>query len=189
MKKILHLCIAALISFQAIAQTQTATLKSAARLFGEKNDLTTVLMIIPSGSAVQVLDAADSTYYRVMFEENEGYIFKRQAVIDKTPAKIASGRNDTSQESAATDNQQVQQNTRSRFSYLEEKYGTSLAARINSGKIWKGMTPEMVKDSWGSPQKINRLVNGNTMNEQWTYQNTILYFKDNQLTEWGPARK
>jgi uncharacterized membrane protein len=87
------------------------------------------------------------------------------------------------------DNSQViQQNTRSRFSLLEEKYGTGIAARINSGKIWKGMNAEMVKDSWGSPQRINRIINGNTMNEQWTYKNTVLYFRDNLLVDWGPLR-
>lgn len=211
MKKIIPLCIVVIMSLQLSAQAnktgtlgdlkrgqgqmqqqqqyQTATLKSAARLFGEKNDLTTVIMVLPAGSTVQVLDAADSSYFHVTFEDNEGYILKRQAVIDKTPAKINDNNNNASQQSGQVDNQQEQQNSRSRFSILEEKYGTGIAARINSGKIWKGMTPEMVKDSWGSPQRINRIVNGNTMNEQWTYKNTVLYFRDNSLVEWGPLRK
>ena len=61
---------------------QTAVLKTAARLFAAKDDLTTVITIIPSGSRVTVMDS-DSSYYRVRFEESEGYILKKQAVIDE----------------------------------------------------------------------------------------------------------
>jgi hypothetical protein len=52
----------------------TATLKSSSRLFGAKDDLTTVILIIPSGSTVEVIDS-DSTYLHVVYEESEGYIF------------------------------------------------------------------------------------------------------------------
>ena len=68
-------------------QQVTATLKSASRLFGEKDDLTSVILIIPSGSVVNVL-GSDSTYFKVDFEENEGYIFKRHAIINNSPVEI-----------------------------------------------------------------------------------------------------
>lgn len=164
---------------------QTATMKSAARFFAEKNDLTTVISIIPSGSKVTILDS-DSTYYKVRFEDNEGYVFKRQVMIDDKPVQA--------EEPAAAENQQivearpVEQSRISRFSYLENKYGTSVAARINSGKIWKGMNGEMVRDSWGNPNKINRVINNNTIKEEWTYKSTILYFQNNKLVEWGPVK-
>jgi hypothetical protein len=169
----------------------TATLRSAARLFEAKNDLTTVIMIIPSGSRVTVLDS-DSTYYKVRFEDSEGYIFKRQALIDdptlvspiastkETPNPVA--------EEPVEGARPVQQSTVSRFTYLENKYGTSVAARINSGKIWKGMNGEMVRDSWGNPQKISRVISNNTVEEEWTYKSTILYFQNNKLVQWGPVK-
>lgn len=165
----------------------TAILKSAARLFGAKDDLTTVIMIIPSGSKVTVLDT-DSTYYRVSFEENEGYILKRQAVIDKTSSDKTSLSNNKTQ-APLQQTQPVQSRQISRFSYLEDKYGTSLAARINSGKIWKGMSAEMVRDSWGNPQKINTIITGNIVKEEWIYKNTWLYVQDNTLVQWGPVRR
>ena len=162
----------------------TATLKSASRLFGEKDDLTTVILIIPSGSVVDVT-GSDSTYYKVVFEENEGYIFKRHAVLNESPVvtKPATQKQEVQQEEQAVPQQQV-----SRFTYLENKYGTSMAVKLISGKIWKGMTAEMVRDSWGTPQKINRVVSGNTLKEEWIFKNTWLYIEDDILNEWGPIR-
>lgn len=165
--------------------TQTATLKTAARLFGAKNDLTTVIEIIPSGSRVTVLDT-DSAYYRVKFEDSEGFVLKGQAVIDDKPFIATEPAEQQAQSSEGA--RPVQQSKISRFSYLENKYGTSTAARINSGKIWKGMNGEMVRDSWGNPNKINRVINNNNIREEWTYKSTTLYFQNNKLEDWGPAK-
>jgi hypothetical protein len=162
----------------------TATLKSASRLFGEKDDLTTVILIIPSGSVVEVT-GSDSTYYKVVFEDNEGYIFKRHAVLNEisVETKPVIQKQEVQQEEQA-----VPQQEESRFTYLENKYGTSMAAKLISGKIWKGMTAEMVRDSWGKPQKVNRVIEGNTVKEEWIYKNTWLYIEDDALNEWGPIR-
>src|ERR1035437_9689924 len=64
--------------------TTSATLKSSSRLFATKDDLTSVILIVPVDSVVMVLDS-DSTYFHVVFDENEGYIFKRDAILDKIP--------------------------------------------------------------------------------------------------------
>jgi hypothetical protein len=162
-----------------------ATLKSSSRLFGTKDDLTTVILIIPSGSNVEVLDS-DSTYFHVLFEENEGYIFRRHAVIDRTPAVVSQPRQPQQQPQKS---QPVQNEQMSRFAYLENKYGSGMAARLNSGKIWKGMNAEMVKDSWGTAEKINRIINGNIVKEEWIFKSTWLYFENNTLVDWGPIQK
>jgi hypothetical protein len=165
--------------------TITATLKSASRLFAEKNDLTTVLMIVPFGSVVNVI-GSDSAYFHVIFEENEGYILKRHAVIDESPvaSKPSVQTREPLQQSQPASQQEV-----SRFTYLENKYGTNMAARLIAGKIWKGMTSEMVRDSWGKPLKINRVINSNTIQEEWIYNNAWLYIENDTLTDWGPTRK
>jgi hypothetical protein len=163
----------------------TATLKSASRLFESKDNLTSVILIIPLGSTVDVVDS-DSTYLHVIFEENEGYIFKRQAVIDPTPVKAATV---MQPEKPVQQEQPLIQPQISRFSYLETKYGSNIAARLVAGKIWKGMSAEMVKDSWGSPKKINRVINSNVVKEEWIYNNTWLYIENNMLSEWGPIQK
>ena len=163
----------------------TATLKSASRLFGAKDDLTTVILIVPSGSHVEVLDS-DSTYFKVLFEENEGYIFRRHAVIDKTPVVVTEAKQTQQQ---AQNTQPVQNETMSRFAYLENKYGSGMAARLNAGKIWKGMNAEMVKDSWGNAERINRSISGNIIKEEWIFKSTWLYFENNTLIDWGPIQK
>jgi len=163
----------------------TATMTSSSRLFGDKDDLTTVILIVPKESTVTVL-GSDSTYLHVAFEENEGFIFKRHARIDKTP--VTSSQTDQVQQFVQAE-QPAQRQQVSRFSYLESKYGSNMAARIIAGKIWKGMNSEMVKDSWGTAVKIDRIINGNIIQEEWTYRNTWLYFENNTLIDWGPVKR
>jgi hypothetical protein len=167
-------------------QTITATLTSSSRLFGDKDDLTSVILIIPVGSTVKVL-GRDSTYLHVIYQEDEGYIYKRQAVIDEKPANTSSA-NQTEQVQQQ-DQPAEQQQQISRFTYLENKYGTNIAARLNAGKIWKGMTADMVMDSWSNPLKINRIIGNNNLKEEWVYRNTWLYIENNTLVDWGPVRQ
>jgi hypothetical protein len=164
---------------------QTATLKNSSRLFATKDDLTSVITIIPADSTVTVLDS-DSTYLHVQYADNEGYIFNRKVILKRAPAKIIQ---ESQPQPSVQESQPVQEQRESRFSYLENKYGTSMAARLNSGKIWKGMNAEMVKDSWGTAEKINRVIDGNTVKEEWVFRNTWLYFENNTLLEWGPVKK
>lgn len=164
--------------------TSTATVKVSTRLFGEKDDLTSVIVVIPAGSSVTVL-GSDSTYLHVSFEDNEGYILKRHAVIDRLPVSTPQ----TINQQPAVQQQQPDQEQQNRISYLENKYGPNMAAGIMAGKIWKGMNSEMVKDSWGEADRINRIVSGNVIKEEWIYRNTWLYFENNTLLEWGPVRK
>jgi hypothetical protein len=174
----------------------TATLTASSRLFGNPDDLTSVILIIPKGSRVEVLDS-DSTYLYVYFEENEGYILRRHATIDKRSApvqqqavaRVPVREEPVRQQQTVPQQKQTQpQPQTSRFAYLESKYGTSMAARINSGKIWKGMNAEMVRDSWGKADRISREISGNTVKEEWIYRNTWLYLENNTLVQWGPVR-
>jgi hypothetical protein len=158
--------------------TPTATIKTSTRLFKLKDDLTSVILIIPSGSVVSVL-GSDSTYLIVSFEENKGYIFRKHAVIDKAPT--------TFNEMQSVQEAKVQ--TDSRYDALESKYGSAMASRIYAGKIWKGMNSEMARDSWGAAEKINRVINGNVIKEEWIYRSTWLYFENNTLLDWGPVKK
>jgi hypothetical protein len=178
---------------QALEQTQpdnqnitaTATLKVSSRLFASKDDLTSVILIIPADSVVEVLDS-DSTYLHVIFEDNEGYIFKRQAVLSEVPVNAQES---VQSQPEIKGNEPVQEQQQSRLSYLENKYGSNMAARLIAGKIWKGINSDMVKDSWGTPDKINRAVNGNIIKEEWIFKTTWLYFENNTLLEWGPVKK
>lgn len=169
-----------------------ATLKSASRLFGEKDDLTSVILIIPADSMVTVL-GSDSTYLDVMFQGNEGFIYRKDAVIKHVAAQAAPPQQQVQdnqvQENQVQGNQQEPTPQESRFTYLENKYGASMASKLMAGKIWKGMNTEMVNDSWGTAQKINRVISGNIVKEEWIYRNTWLYFENDVLVDWGPVKR
>jgi hypothetical protein len=163
--------------------TTTATTTAATRLFADKYDLTSVILIIPSGSKVEVL-GSEENYLYVIFEEYEGFIRSRHAAIDKAPVETGQAIQEQEEQPVQQQEQEV-----SRFTYLQNKYGTNVAAKLNEGKIWKGMTAEMVNDSWGTPQKINRVISGNNIREEWIYTNTWLFFQNDRLREWGPIRR
>jgi len=163
--------------------TQTATIKSSTRLFKTKDDLTSVILIIPSGSVVSVL-GSDSTYLIVSYQENKGYIFTKHAVIDKVPNTFRE-----MQSTQPEDAQPMQTQTDGRYEAMVSKYGASMADRLYAGKIWKGMNSEMARDSWGAASKVNRVVNGNVIREEWIYRSTWLYFENNTLINWGPVKK
>ncbi|MBW6501281.1 MAG: hypothetical protein K0B05_07800 [Bacteroidales bacterium] len=170
------------------------TLKSASRLFGDPNDLTSVILVIPTGAVVEVLEY-DPDYLYVFYGDYEGYIVRQHTDFEE-PRVIAPAQAQTQPQpqlqAQPRDDRPVQQTGKeviSRFAYLEGKYGSAMAARLDAGKIWKGMTKDMVQDSWGTPQKINRVISGNIIKEEWIYRNSWLYFENDNLVEWGPVRR
>jgi hypothetical protein len=165
--------------------TKTATLKVASRLFADKYDLTSVMFLIPADSVVTVL-GSDSTYLHVVYIDAEGYIYRHDAVINDRPAVV---REDIRPQQQVQDNMQGNAIGDPRYEELVNKYGTAMADRIYAGKIWKGMNSEMVHDSWGTALKINRIISGNIIKEEWIYSNTWLYFENNTLKAWGPVNR
>lgn len=170
----------------------TAEIKSSTRLFKDKDDLTSVMVVIPADSVVSLI-GSDDTFLHVAYHGMEGYIYSRHAEV-KSPVAVTSPdpkpmRQEMSEDQQVSSQRPVQQRQKiSRYQFLEGKYGSSLAKRLYSGKIWKGMTPEMVKDSWGSPKKINRVINGNNVREEWIYNSTWLYIQNDVLVKWGPTK-
>ncbi len=172
-------------------QPQTATIKSATRLFGTREDVSSVITVLPSGTSVGIL-AEDSTYYKVDANGDQGWIFRKDALIDNaTTRDLKSARQMYNQYDNELQTQKSADNTRpgTRQAYLENKYGSSMAKLLLAGKIWKGMTGDMVRDSWGSPSKVNKTFEGNLAKEEWTYKNTWLYIENDILTDWGPVKE
>ena len=70
-----------------------------------------------------------------------------------------------------------------RTQYLNKKYGARIGKMILNGKVQTGMTREMCKEAWGSPQKINTTTTTQTVSEQWVYGgHNYLYFTNGKLT-------
>ena len=169
----------------------TAKIISATRLFRDKDDLTSVIIVIPKDSLVNVIGSGD-IFLNVSFNGIEGYIYSRHAEVKSPQAVTRPAPRPAEQEVSDDQSQQpgrpVQRQRVSRFEYLMNKYGNQVATQLYAGKIWKGMTGQMVKDSWGSPRKINRVISGNNIREEWIYQNTWLYLQNDELIQWGPVR-
>jgi hypothetical protein len=164
-------------------QTLSAKLKTSTRLFSVKYDLTSVIMVIPAGTVVSVT-GSDSTYYKVTYNNDEGYIYRKDATLSADPAPEK-----TVTQQPAANNSQPQEKQVDRFTYLDNKYGTTVAAKMFAGKIWKGMTAEMVLDSWGKPVKVNRTINADLIREEWIYKNSWLFIENDALIDWGPVNK
>jgi hypothetical protein len=167
-----------------------ATLNSASRLFRDKNDLTSVIMVMPKGTVVDVLPGTYDTFMHVVIEGEEGYIYAKDAELSQAPASAVkdASRMSVEKETNSQESRPVQKQVVTRYEYLVNKYGTSMGSRLYERKIWKGMNSQLVKDSWGSPGEINRIINGDEVREEWIYNKTRLNFRNSTLSDWGPAK-
>lgn len=191
MKKITASLLVLSLGILVIAQDlPKATIKGSSRLFGDKDDLTSVIMIIPDGSTVEVV-ALDSAYTLVRYDGAEGYVKSNNLgapseVVSTVPVPAA-------QPAAATGSQQqagAQEYTASadRYEILVTKYGTDIGNRLYQHKVWKGVSADMARDSWGKPIQINRMFVDQSVDEEWIYSKKYLYFRDGILIEWGPVK-
>jgi hypothetical protein len=64
------------------------------------------------------------------------------------------------------------------------KYGEEVGNKIVNKQIWTGMTDEMVMESWGEPDRIDKNVEAWGTFTQWNYGDVTFFFKDGKLTEW-----
>ncbi len=167
--------------------TINASVNFSTRLFKDKDDLTSVIIVVPSGSMVEVIDTADS-FLRVRYEGTEGFIQARHASLADIPARETPEMVNKDVSGIAPDKQD-DSGIYDRLGYLTDKYGEGAGKRIFEKKIWKGMTGEMIIDSWGNPSKISRVISGDNVREEWSYNKTWLFLSNDRLTEWGPAKE
>lgn len=87
----------------------------------------------------------------------------------------------------AAENQQAKAERLAWEKSMRTKYGTTNGNLIIEGKVKIGWTTTMCRESWGSPNDINRTIAANGTHEQWVYEgynfdNSYLYFDDGILT-------
>ncbi len=167
-------------------QPSMASVNFSTRLFKDRDDLTSVILVVPSGSMVEIIDTTGAYIY-VLYEGTEGYILARHATPADNTGVIYKETADTEVSQVATE-QQDYSVAYDRLGYLTDKYGEETGKRIYERKIWKGMTGEMIVDSWGNPAKISRVISGNNIREEWSFGKTWLFLSNDRLTEWGPER-
>ncbi|RMD50008.1 MAG: hypothetical protein D6830_03695 [Ignavibacteria bacterium] len=69
-------------------------------------------------------------------------------------------------------------------SFFIKKYGREIGNRIAAGRVWTGMTEEMLLDSYGKPDKVNRNKEKWGTFAQYYYGKIIFFFRDGKLIEW-----
>jgi len=170
---------------------QQATTKGAVRLFGDKDDLTTVIQLIPDGSTVELIKS-DTLYSLVRFGDLEGYVKSDRLDVSKPVISVAPVSQPQPyaqpQQPQAAEDQQYEAQPEDRYAALVAKYGTDIGKRLYQNKVWKGVTSDMAIDSWGRPKQINRMYVDQSVDEEWIYSKKWLYFRDGILIEWGAVK-
>ena len=69
------------------------------------------------------------------------------------------------------------------------KYGEEYGNRVAYNQVWKGMSEEMMKDSWGEPDKIESNIQNYGVFNQWYYGDVTFFFRDGKLIDWDETGK
>lgn len=147
--------------------------KSSTRLFNDMDNSSSVILMIPADTIVEVFEMIND-YYSASYTGNKGYIFTSKVEPLNFQTDSGSGSEDIGQDTKTID----------RLTYLVEKYGQEEGELIHARKIWKGMTKKMVLDSWGRPRKIDRHIGSTHVKEEWYYRTKVLFIMDGQLDGW-----
>jgi hypothetical protein len=181
---------------------QKLATKGAVRLFSDKDDLTSVIQILPEGTVVEAVKA-DTAFTLIRLGEIEGYVKSDRLTaalpVVTTDQPLEEPVSRFADEPAAQPVQETvtvydnpddrsRQIPTERFQALIDKYGIDMAKRLYQHKVWKGISSEMARDSWGKPKQINKMYVDRGVDEEWIYSSKYLYFRDGVLVEWGPVK-
>ncbi|MCK4700862.1 MAG: hypothetical protein KAT38_11020 [Bacteroidales bacterium] len=150
---------------------------SGCRLYSDIGNLSSVISIIPADTRIFIVDVMDEYYY-IKTKDNQGFVKKSkinpdQSFIEKPPEFL--------------NQQKIDNGASGKLEYLRKIYGWETAKKIFDHKIWRNMTTNMVEDSWGRPNQINRRINSGQVKEEWFYPSTYLIFLNDRLIDWGPV--
>jgi len=137
---------------------------------------------VPKGSVLEVIGSFES-YLWVKLDSMKGFV-SYQLVKSYSPefSKFVSNAKDIELKNKAIE---LEKKNKERAKSLIIKYGEWAASRILSNKIWIGMTEEMLLDSWGSPNDINRTVTKYTNKSQYVYGlGQYIYVENGKVTAW-----
>lgn len=113
-------------------------------------------------------------YYEISFAGKSGFVLKASFVTEIEYAKIA----------AENEQRKIEKEeaAKARFNDLVLKYGEANAYKIKTNSFVIGWNSNMVEESIGKPDKINRTVTQSTIHEQWIYNDKDLYlYFDNDI--------
>jgi len=135
----------------------------------EPSPLGKVISTIPKNETLGVKYDYGSDYFIAEYKGKHGYIHSMyfRTLPSQLQKQINNGKKDKRRNS------------------LVKRWGAITANKIISRKIWIGMSDEMARESWGSPNDINRSTYSHGVHEQWVYPyDKYLYFEDGILKSW-----
>lgn len=162
------------------------------------------LIYIKKGDRVKVIETKDQ-YLQVLFSGMKGWINElamisesqwnleiqqkenaiKLAKIENEKAeqlRIANNIQREKEEKIAADKRKV--SIEKRKNELIKKYGATIGLKIFEERIWIGMTKEMLLESWGRPNDINRTVGNWGVHEQCIYTSAYVYVENGVVTSW-----
>lgn len=153
----------------------------------ETNKRLKTIAQIPEGAQVMVTEEISDSY-RVKYNDTEGwvskYFFKSSDKI-KQEEEIAKQKIVLAEKQGKEKEELAEKQEKEQLALLTTKYGSDKASKILVGKIWIGMTKEMLIDSRGYPSDINRSVGSYGVHEQWVYEDSVyIYLENGVLTSW-----
>jgi len=148
-------------------------LKETARLYSDKDNASSVVMYVPADSSVMIIDTA-GTFFLIHYQGIDGYIRQKRVKQYK----------EILYELTVPADMEMAKEPTNRHDYLIFKYGQEEGRKMYEHMIWKGMTSEMVLDSWGKPQVINHYTTSTGYREDWIYPKHVLSFTNGILTGW-----
>jgi len=204
MKKVILFVLVLFAGLTMTAQDlQKLATKGAVRRFSDKDDLTSVLQIIPDGTVVEAI-SADTVFTLIRLGDVQGYVKSdrltaalpvvstsqpaTQPVQEAPVMQPVAEQAQVAMPAQSTPDATYTQVPTDRYQVLSEKYGADLGLKLYQHKVWKGITSDMARDSWGKPRQINRMYVDASVDEEWVYSKSYLYFRDGVLIEWGPVK-
>lgn len=174
-----------------------AVTKSSAKLYNMPvaNELRKVVAEIPKGTRL-LITKWERACLRTNFGGKTGYLFPHQLEFDNPEAYkalkeesqrlVREGKAEKADWEYLLDDQQAaaEKKRKERLSKLTSKYGKIAALKIVEGKVWIGMTKEMMIESWGQPEDINRSVGSWGVHEQCIYGDTYVYVENGKVASW-----
>lgn len=146
------------------------TSEGGAVLRDKPSSLGNVITTIPPNTPIKVYRYHDNLYFKVNYNNIEGYvsystIAPNQEIDDFLSGKQTTVRNDNKN---TTIIRSINEND-PKFQKLLKLYGREVAVRIMNNEVWEGMTIGMVLESIGKPNNKTSLNTDEGMKEIWEY--------------------
>lgn len=170
----------------------------------EKPNGTVDLVYIKKGDQAKVLETKDQ-FLLILFNGTKGWI-SNMGMISETQwnleiqqkenaAELAKIKDEKGEQLRIANNIQREKEKKiaadqrkisieKRKNELIKKHGATIGLKIFEERIWIGMTKEMLLESWGKPDDINRSVGSWGVHEQCIYTNAYVYIENGVVTSW-----